>query len=254
MRRAAELGYGIAVLGLATCAALCVGTCMALPLAWLPRGRRERWTIHAARVFAWIVVRVLLVGRPVVRGEVDLPVGQGALVVCNHRSWLDPMVLLVWTGANGLSKQQILYLPVIGFYGWLTGAVFFDRHSKAARSRAREEVLHLLRSGCRVALFPEGTRSRDGELREQVYLRLIEDCHAEGIPVVPCAVWGTERSLPTARPAAIPAQRFLFSRGKPRWPAEHATPEAFAADCWRAVREQVESLRRAEETAAQRGG
>jgi 1-acyl-sn-glycerol-3-phosphate acyltransferase len=244
VRRVAEVGYGLAVLGLAVLTALVSGTLIALPFGWMRRGPRERVTVLAGAVFGWVVVRVLLLARPVVRGSVELPPGQGALVLCNHRSWLDPMVLLAWTSANGLSKREILYLPVIGFYGWLTGAVYFDRRSKAGRARAREEVLHLLRSGCRVALFPEGTRSRDGRLREKVYLRLVHDCYDEGIPVVPCAVWASERALPVDRAAAVPGQRFYLERGPVHWPAEHESAERFAEACWRGVVERVQALER----------
>ena len=51
-----------------------------------------------------------------------------------------------------------------------------------------------------------------------MFLRLVEDCHEAGVPVVPCAVWDTERALPCTRPAAVPFQAFHFAIGATRWP------------------------------------
>lgn len=241
-RRVGEVVYGLAVLGAATLSAGIIGTALALPWVWLPRGARERRTSLAGQVFGRTVVQGLLGARAVVQGRVDLPAGQGALVLCNHRSWLDPPLLLGWTRSNGLAKREILFLPVIGFYGWLTGAVFFARGSAAARTAAREDVLTLIRAGCRVHVYPEGTRSRDGRLRSTVYLRLVSDCHAAGLPVVPCAVWGTERALPTQRRGAVPFQRVYLAIGPTMWPAEQGDPERFAEACWGAVGRLAERL------------
>ena len=119
MRRLAEIIYGLAVLAGAVVAASIIGTVMALPFVWMRRGPRERITIHAAEVFGWTIVRILLLARPRIHGQIDLPPDQGARIICNHRSWMDPPVLGAGTSANGLSKRQILYLPAIGFYAWL---------------------------------------------------------------------------------------------------------------------------------------
>lgn len=236
------LAFGVYALIAASLAAFLVGVPLATPFLVIPRGRRERFTIVAAVVWAHVVLRAVLFVRPVVTGAATLPGTTGALYLCNHRSWLDPVLMIAYTRSQGLSKALVFWLPFIGFYGWLTGAVFFNRRSPAQRMRARDEVMRLLRGGHRIHVFPEGTRTRDGRLNEKVYLTLVKDCFAAGLPVVPCAVMHTERAIPTNRPGAVPFRTCRLDVGTPMWPKDHADAEAFAQACWAAVVERVARL------------
>jgi 1-acyl-sn-glycerol-3-phosphate acyltransferase len=214
-----------------------VGTLFVLPFAVLPRGRRERYAIHGASLFAWLVVRFILLVDVRRTGEVDIEADRGALLLCNHRSWLDPLLLLAYARANGLSKRSILYLPFIGVFGHLSGAVFFDRRNRADRARARAEVLRLVRGGNRLQVFPEGTRTIDGQLRRRVFLALPRDAWHDGIPVVPCAVEGTEKVLPVGRFAAHLGQSVELRVGSTLYPRDFQSEEDFAIAAWQAVKD-----------------
>lgn len=242
MRTFLGILFGALALTLGVVSALLVGTTAVLPFVVLPRGRRERYTIVGAAAWAWFTVRVLLLARPRIEWEAPLPVGQGALVVCNHRSWVDPLVLMYVTRASALSKEAILWIPFVGLYGWLAGSVFFARGNPAQRARARREVMRLVRAGSRIQLFPEGTRSRDGRLIERVHLVLIHDCFEAGLPVVPCAVYGTERPLPPGRMVAFPGQPFDVSIGRALWPRDYPDASAFADAVWADVKARVARL------------
>lgn len=239
MRTLTGFLFGALALTLGVLSALVVGTTAVLPFVVLPRGRRERYTIVGAAAWAWFTVRVVLLARPRIVADAPLPDGQGALVVCNHRSWVDPLVLMYATRASGLSKQAILWIPFVGLYGWLSGSVFFDRGDPAQRARARREVMRLVRSGSRIQLFPEGTRTRDGALLERVHLVLVHDCYEAGLPVVPCALWGTERPLPPGRMVAFPFQPFDVSIGRALWPRDYPDADAFADAVWGDVKARV---------------
>ena len=242
MRTVLGFLYGTLALSLAIAWALIVGTTMILPFVVLPRGHRERYTIVGAALWAWGVVRVVMLGRPRIDIDAPLPSDQGALIVCNHRSWLDPLVLMYATRASGLSKLVILFIPFVGLYGWLAGSVFFARDSRGQRARARREVMRLAGLGSRIQLFPEGTRTRDGKLLDRVHLTLVQDCFDSGLPVVPCALWGTERALPPGRPVAYPFQEFRVSIGAPKWPRDYPDAASFAAAVWDDVRDRVERI------------
>ena len=219
------------------------GTFGVLPFVVVPRGRRERFTMVAARVWAWVVVHLLLLARPEVRGSPP-PSGRGVLYISNHRSWLDPLLLIAHGRAQGLSKMQIFWIPIIGFYGWLSGAVFFNRKSREQRARARQEVLELVRGGHRIFVFPEGTRTRDGELRSKVFLTIPKDCFEAGVEVLPCAVYGTEATLPPGSPQARPFQPSVIWFGEPLRPADYPDADAFALASWAEVERMVDELRR----------
>lgn len=232
--------FGLWALTASILSGLVVGTLGVLPFVVVPRGRRERYTMVAGQLWASVVVWAVLFTRVRVTGHWSLPRGQGAVIFCNHRSWLDPVLLMATTRSNGLSKKEIASIPVLGPYGRLAGAVFFDRRSVEDRQRARREVMKLVGGGHRIQVFPEGTRSL--ELRRKVYLTTAYDAFAHGVPVVPCAVWGTERTLPR-EPAAFPFRRVRLDIGEPLWPRDFDRAEAFAQACWADVVRRVERLR-----------
>ena len=242
MRRVLAFLFGLVVLVGSILAALVVGSIGVLPFVVLPRFRRERYAIAGARVWAWVTIRCILFAELRIDGSAGLDDKQGALILCNHRSWLDPLLLMQALRSNGLSKREILWIPVIGFYGWISGAVYFDRRSERDRARARDEVLQLVASGARVQVFPEGKRSRDGTLRQRVSLTLARDCWERGIPVVPCAVWGSENAIPTPTSGAYPGARVRLVIGEAMWPAQSLDGSTFADEAWREVSRLLASL------------
>lgn len=243
--------FGLFALAEATVFGLLLGTLTLPPFLLVPRGRRERWTMIPAVWWSRAVVRWLLWTYDEVDGE-PVPAGEGAVILCNHRSWLDPLLLMYHTRSNGLSKAEIRWLPVLGLYGWLAGAVYFDRRSKADRAAARQEVRKLVAGGHRLQVFPEGTRTRDGELADRVYLNVPMDCFRDGLPVTCCAVWGTERVLPATLFAAFPGQRVRLRIGRTLQPADFPDARTFAAACWGEVVSLVAGLRREEERCPER--
>jgi 1-acyl-sn-glycerol-3-phosphate acyltransferase len=234
--------YGITAFTVGCVIAFVIGGVAVLPFVVVPRGKRERYTMRSAALWADIVVRGLLLSRPRVTGSVELPDGQGALFLCNHRSWLDPLLMISVTRSQGLSKAAIFWIPFVGIYAWLTGAVFFDRSSMKQRQRARREVMWMIGQGGRIHAFPEGTRSKDGTIASKVFLTLPNDCFAAGIPVIPCAVHGTERTLPATATAAFPGQPCRLDIGKPLHPKDFPDARSFADACWGDVVRRVEAL------------
>jgi 1-acyl-sn-glycerol-3-phosphate acyltransferase len=232
--------FGVWVFLGAVVSGLVFGTLGVLPCVVLPRHLRARTAIYAAAAWARFVVHGLLWCRLTRTGEVALGPDEGALVLCNHRSWLDPLLLLAYTRANGLSKREILWLPVIGLYGWIAGTVFFDRRDKRARQQARDDVMYLVKHGARVQVFPEGTRSRDGRIGQRVYLNLAMDCWHAGIPVIPCAVRHTERAVPVRRWGAFPRSAVSLDVLPALRPADYPSARAYAHAAWTAVVAQAE--------------
>lgn len=242
--------FGLLAFSASIVGAALVGIFGVMPTVVLPRGRRERYAIYPAAAWAWVTAWGLLLSRPRVTGAVSLrDPDRGALFICNHRSWLDPVLLIALTHAQGLAKREVAWLPFIGLFAWLTGAVFVDRSSPDGRKRAREEVMWLLQRGARVHMFPEGTRTRDGAFGPRIHLTLPEDCWSAGLPVVPCAVWGTERVLPPNHAAGYPLQPCHIHIGAALYPQDYPDAEAFGQACWAAVVSDVERLKGIDEKA-----
>ena len=85
------------------------------------------------------------------------PPTEAGLLVCNHRSYYDPFLILGKVLALPVGKIEVTKWPVIGLAGKVSGAVFVDRHTKEGRQSAREEILETLQNGYCVINYPEGT-------------------------------------------------------------------------------------------------
>lgn len=96
--------------------------------------------------------------------EVDVqgPVPTTGLLVCNHLSYLDVLVLGALAPAAFVAKGEVKHWPVFGWFAALAGTVFVDRQRRTQTGRAAEEIQAVLESGQPIVLFPEGTSS-DGE-------------------------------------------------------------------------------------------
>jgi len=212
-----------------------LASAMIYPFAVLPRGKRERLAIWPARLFGWLCVYVTCLARVTLVGVENLPRKPGYLVVSNHRSWADVGLLILHTRSLGISKKEIAYIPFFGLAGYLAGVIFFDRRSKISRGRVIEDALNLLHAGANLHVFPEGTRTRDGCVREKVFLRLLSSCHQSGIAVVPACVWGTERAVPAAGIALHLRQEVGLEIGAPLDPSAYTSGAEYARDTWARV-------------------
>ena len=218
------------------------------PTAVIPRYRREAWSIHGARLFAWLSLRTVMWARTTVVGADHLPPRgtrpdgsrhPGYLVICNHRSWADVPLLMLHTWAQGISKKEIQYIPFFGWNGYLSGGIFFDRKNPRERAGVIDEAVKLMGGGASLMLFPEGTRTRDGKLREKVHLKLVCEAWERGHDVVPCCVWGTEEAVPVRGIGVLPGAAMGLEIARPLDRGAFPDGDAYAAACWEAVREMA---------------
>ena len=81
-------------------------------------------------------------------------------------------------------------------------------------------------------MFPEGTRTRTGELSGRIYLRLVQTASEHGFPIVPACVWGTERGVPATTFGILPGQEMGLEIGDPVARRPDEAPEAHAQRAW----------------------
>ncbi len=135
-----------------------------------------------------------------VRGLEHLGDARNVMLMANHASMLDPCVLLeaIPVDFKVLVKQELFKVPFLGTAMRRAGLIPVDR---ADRERARASIakaVESLKAGNSFLVFPEGTRSRTGELgdlRKGVFIAAME----AGSRIVPVAVKGTRELLPKGR-------------------------------------------------------
>jgi 1-acyl-sn-glycerol-3-phosphate acyltransferase len=87
----------------------------------------------------------------------DIP--SSGLLVCNHLSYLDILVLSALAPCVFVAKQEVKHWPVFGWFSKLAGTVFVHREQRSQAVQTVDEIEAALQTGAVVVLFPEGTSS-----------------------------------------------------------------------------------------------
>jgi 1-acyl-sn-glycerol-3-phosphate acyltransferase len=151
-------------------------------------GRAFRQVGHAA-------ARLHPMWRFAVHGPVPKRLSPKTVCISNHCSHTDVFLIchlpfeMKW-----LAKQSLFKVPFVGWAMWLVGDMGVERGAARA-SEVLGECAQWLERGVPVFIFPEGTRSLDGELqpfKDGAFKLAIES----GADILPMAVAGTEAALP----------------------------------------------------------
>ncbi len=136
-------------------------------------------------------------------GYRDVPRSGGVLLVCNHQSFLDPMLatLALPRQCSYMARDSLFRNGP--FRRLIESLNAFPVRRGEADLRAIKEALRRLRDGYAVLIFPEGTRSASGQMGPiQPGVAML--AKRAGVPVVPmaidgaCDVWPRDRKLPRA--------------------------------------------------------
>ena len=193
-----RLGYAL----WAAAAFLVVGFGALVLLVALPRETQRR---RAARRMARIYLAVA--GMPLtVKSAEQIPEGQ-CVVVCNHASYLDGIVLTAALPPRFafVIKREMSVVPLAGALLHRLGSQFverFDRHKSAADAR---RVLRNATQGQSVVFFPEGTFTRTPGLLK-FHAGAFVTAVRVGCPLVPVVVRGTRRALPPSGGLPLPGR------------------------------------------------
>jgi len=123
--------------------------------------------------------------------EGPIPPG-GQLWVCNHLSWLDPLVCLRLRPSPCLVKAEVADYPLLGRAVRQAGMRFVDRGQALGRASALLRLASDLHRGENLLLFPEGTTTR-GERLAPLHEGGLRAAYRLGIPVLPLRLSSPEQ-------------------------------------------------------------
>ncbi|MDI1275733.1 1-acyl-sn-glycerol-3-phosphate acyltransferase [Polaromonas sp.] len=139
-----------------------------------------------ARVQVWAMAMLKIVGiELLVRGS---PVAEGpALLVANHLSWLDIVVLHASRYCRFVSKSDIRHWPLVGTLAGGAGTLYIERESRRDAHRVVHHMTRQLQLGDVLAVFPEGTTG-DGTRLKPFHANLLQAAISANAPVQPVAL------------------------------------------------------------------
>lgn len=117
------------------------------------------------------------------------------VAVSNHESYADIFLIshLPWE-MKWLSKETMFKIPCMGWMMRMAGDIKIRRGERTSTIQAMNEARDRLRKRVSVMIFPEGTRSRDGELlpfKDGAFRLALE----AGVPILPIVVAGTRSCM-----------------------------------------------------------
>lgn len=141
--------------------------------------------------------------RTVVEGRPNLHPGEPCVYVCNHVSNAEPLAAVaVLPRIVALGKAGLWRIPILGTALRIVSFIPVERGTERA-ARAADVGVQRLKEGFSVLSFPEGTRSRTGELlpfRHGTFLMAIR----AGVPIVPITALGAREIMPKGKAGIRP--------------------------------------------------
>lgn len=171
---------------------------------WISAALLTLGVTHSRRPGLWLARRVWSPGllaiapaRLEVQGLDRLDPSRACFYASNHQSWIDIPALFTAIPVPLLfvAKRELGRVPFLGWYMTAMGMVLIDRSDRAKSAASIARVTERLRQGWSVLTFPEGSRSRDGNVQSFKSAAFAAAIDA-GAPVVPVAVAGAGRVLP----------------------------------------------------------
>ncbi|MFQ5416674.1 MAG: lysophospholipid acyltransferase family protein [Myxococcota bacterium] len=188
-----------------------------------PFDRSGEFGVFAARRFIrWVLASCRVEVDVAGLGHIDPD--RSYVVMANHQSLFDiaAIVATLPLSFRFVAKRELTRIP---FFGWglvAAGHVIVDRGNTEASVRSLRRAAERVRSGVTVIIFPEGTRSRTGELRRfrsgGFHLAM-----EAGVAILPATVSGSQR-INQAHSLRVEPGRMHVTYGEPiptdRWPPE----------------------------------
>lgn len=156
-----------------------VATILVLFPRWSEPRRQAQVESWSLKMLAVLGITLELHGQPPRSGPV--------LLVANHISWLDILVMHAACYCRFVSKADVRHWPVIGTLATGGGTIYIERESRRDALRVVHHMAERLREGDVVAVFPEGTTS-DGVALLPFHANLVQAAVSAQVPAQPVAL------------------------------------------------------------------
>ena len=171
-------------------------TALLIRVVTYPFDRRLRllhlFTCFWASIYTWTMPawRIRIEGRDKVRKDAAY------MVVSNHQSQLDILIAFrLFFHYKWVSKIEIFRVPLIGWNMMLNRYIQLKRGDRQSIGQMLSQCAMHLDEGSSIFMFPEGTRSHDGEVKK-FKLGAFQLAHQKKVPILPIVISGTSKALP----------------------------------------------------------
>lgn len=157
------------------------------------------WAYHPGRIWSKIIVRILFL--PVkVEGHENISDDESYVFVSNHQGCFDIFLIYGYLNKNfkWLMKYQLMKIPFVGTTCRASKHILVDNSTPGKVKETYRNARQTLQNGMSVVVFPEGSRTRDGQLQpfKRGSFMLADELQ---LPVVPMTINGSYDVMPRHR-------------------------------------------------------
>lgn len=167
-------------------------------------GKRGDAAFHGTQVYAWCILKLCGI-RLRVKGLEHIQRNQRYVILSNHASYLDPPALVLALGLQyrWVIKKELRKIPLFGLALETSRNLFIDRSRGSDALESIKKGVAQLPDGTGILMFPEGTRSWDGQLLPFKKGGFVIARDGQ-LPILPITIRGSHDRLPKGQAAFHP--------------------------------------------------
>ena len=165
-------------------------------LLTLPFDRHKKVIHYIASALARTALFISPVFRVKITGRENIDRSKPHVIVMNHQSLLDILLsFLLYYPCRMVAKKVLARVPFLGWELVIFGNIFVERDNRKSQFEAIRKMEELIHKGNSMLVYPEGTRSRDGEIAE-FKKGAFRSATSTGTAVMPVLLDGPFQALP----------------------------------------------------------
>jgi 1-acyl-sn-glycerol-3-phosphate acyltransferase len=207
---------------------------------------RERVVTHWMLVYQSVIMSAIIpIWKIRIEGREKASRNRTYVIISNHQSILDILLInRLRYRFKWISKIENMKVPVLGWYLRMAGYLTVNRGKEESKAEMLEKALICLKKGNSVMIFPEGTRSLNGNIgffKRGAFLLAIQ----AGVPLLPVLIDGTSEILPKHGLKLGSGYKVHIRVLDPVFPADFKTdnPDILAAEFCGMMKSELSNLR-----------
>jgi 1-acyl-sn-glycerol-3-phosphate acyltransferase len=167
------------------------------------------------------------------------------IYIANHQSYVDIPLIITKYQLPPIMKKEVLYIPLFGQLGWISGALPVSRSKVGSRKKVFDAAKkRILGEKIGIQVYPEGTRSKQADPKafSEIKRTLMIFAFNEKIPVIPTSIYGT-RGVLTPSGTINPYRHVGIIVHKEIDPKDFASADSFCEACWAKVTEGYQEMK-----------
>ena len=162
-----------------------------------PFDKKRRIMHYNSSLLCTVVLAICPVLRTRIEGRENIDRSKSHVLVMNHQSFIDILLFFVlYYPAKMIAKKALGTVPIVGWNLFLSGHILIDRANRKSQLDALRRMDRILQEGDSLMIYPEGTRSKDGEISE-FNNGSFRSAVTTGTSILPVVVDGAFDALPS---------------------------------------------------------